>query len=82
MSDEDLQAQTEAARQASYEKDGNGGYISQWVNENPEEHAEIAPKKDSKGAPAREENGMAGVTGQDNPRWRGGKHVIDALRPS
>lgn len=80
MSDEELQAQTEAARKANYEKYGNGGYISQWVNDNPEEHAEIAHKNASKGTPAREENGMVGVTGQNHPTWRGGKHMVDALR--
>jgi len=80
MSEEERKKQTKAAREGHREKYGDGGYISEWVRENPEKHAEVAKENAHKGAPAREENGMKGVTGQDHPRWRGGKHLIDNLR--
>jgi len=80
MSEGERAAITEAARERHREKYGDGGYISEWVRENPEKHAEVAKENAHKGAPAREENGMKGVTGQDHPRWRGGKHLIDNLR--
>jgi len=60
--------------------------IGDWYDEEPEVAREHAQEVAKLGAPAREENGMAGKTGQDNPNWRGGKSVYDAvkkqLRPS
>lgn len=80
MSESKRQKMTQAAREKQKEKYGDGGAIGQWVRENPEKHAEIARENAHKGTPAREENGMAGVTGQDNPRWRGGKSIYDAVK--
>jgi len=74
ISEEERRLQTEAARQAC-----EWG-IGEWVKNNPEEHAEIAKENAHKGAPAREENGMAGLTGQDHPTWRGGKSIYDAVK--
>lgn len=50
--------------------------LEEWWSENPEKRSEFA----AKGADGRGENGMAGVTGQDNPNWRGGKNVLDAVK--
>jgi len=50
--------------------------LREWIEENNDKMAEYA----ALGAPAREKNGMKGRTGQDNPNWRGGKHLVDALR--
>lgn len=50
--------------------------LVEWHENNPEKVREFA----SRGADAREENGMAGLTGQDNPNWRGGKNVLDAVK--
>lgn len=80
MSEEERKEQTRAARERQREKFGDGGHIAKWVRENPEDHLKHAKEVAKLGAPAREENGMAGVTGQDHPKWRGGKHLIDALR--
>jgi len=80
MTDEELRQRTKAARVAQQEKYGDGQRIGEWVKNNPEEHAEVAREAAGKGAAAREENGMKGRTGQDHPKWRGGKHLIDALR--
>jgi len=80
MSEEERKRQTKAARERQREKYGDGGYISEWVRENPEKHAEVAKENAHKGAPAREDNWMEGRTGQDHPRWRGGKHLIDNVR--
>jgi len=80
MSEEERKQQTEAARERQYEKYGDGGHIAKWVDENPKEHHKHAQEVCKLGAPAREENGMAGVTGQDHPRWRGGKSIYDAVK--
>jgi len=80
MSEEKRKAMTKAGRKSQREMYGPGGALAEWVRENPEKHAEVARENAHKGTPAREENGMAGRTGQDNPNWRGGKHLIDALR--
>lgn len=60
--------------------------LQQWRKENPSLAQEHSKRVAPLGAPEREENGMAGVTGQDHPRWRGGKSIYDAvkkqLRPS
>jgi 5-methylcytosine-specific restriction endonuclease McrA len=69
MSEAERAAITESARERHREKYGDGGYISEWVRENPERHAEVAKENAHKGAPAREKNGMAGVTGEDHPRY-------------
>lgn len=50
--------------------------LKEWWEENPEKRSEFA----AKGTEAREENGMAGATGQDNPNWRGGKSILDAVK--
>lgn len=34
----------------------------------------------AKGAANRQKNGMEGKTGQDNPNWRGGKSIYDAIK--
>lgn len=80
MSEEEREQQVKAAHEATFEKFGDGGRIGAWTKNNPEKHAEIARKAAPLGAPAREVNGMAGVTGQDHHSWRGGKHLIDAIR--
>lgn len=80
MSEEELREQTQAAREKQKEKYGDGGAIAHWIRENPDEHAEHAREAAPKGTPAREENGMAGVTGQDHPKWRGGKSIYDAVK--
>jgi len=54
--------------------------ISEWREENQEQFQHVVKKAAPKGAPAREENGMAGRTGQSNPNWRGGKSVYDAVK--
>jgi len=51
-----------------------------WFDEEPEQAREHVRKIAALGAPARTKNGMAGQTGQDHPNWRGGKHLINALR--
>lgn len=71
---------TEAARTAQAEMYSSGCAIGHWVENNPEEHVRIAKQNAHKGTPARKENGMKGRTGQDNPNWRGGKHLVDSLR--
>lgn len=86
MGDDKRRQQTEEARKSAREKYGDGGYLGEWVSQNPNDHRRHAQEAAPLGAPAREENGMAGVTGQDNPNWRDGKTVLDAvkkqLRPS
>lgn len=79
MSEEERREQTKKAREVNQEKYGDGGYLSEWVAENPEKHREVAQDAAPLGAPARDENGMAGVTGQDHPGWRGGKSLYHAV---
>lgn len=50
--------------------------LREWKKNNKDKVREFA----SRGADAREENGMAGKTGQDNPNWRGGKNILDAVK--
>jgi len=57
-----------------------GWGIADWYDEEPDRAREHSREVAAKGADAREQNGMAGRTGQDHPSWRGGKHLIDALR--
>lgn len=80
MTAEERREQTRKAREKSKEKYGDGGHIGKWMRENPEEHKKAAKKNAHLGAEMREENGMAGATGQDNPNWRGGKNVLDAVK--
>jgi AraC-like DNA-binding protein len=80
MTKAERREQTEAARRRHFDRYGEDGHIASWVRENPEEHAEIAREAAPKGTPARDVNGMKGRTGQDHPSWRGGKHLVDALR--
>lgn len=71
---------TAKAREAIREKYGEGGYLSKLWEENRDEQTKVARQNAHKGTPAREKNGMAGATGQDNPNWRGGKNVYDAVK--
>lgn len=80
MSEDERRKQTEAARRAHREKWSDGGYIEKWMEENPGDHREVAQNAAGLGTAAREENGMAGVTGQEHPNWRGGKSIYDAVK--
>jgi hypothetical protein len=80
MTEDERREQTEAARDANFEKYGDGGSIAHWVRENPEEHAKVSRNAAALVASARDENGMRGRTGQDHPCWRGGKSVYDAVK--
>lgn len=87
MSPEEREAQVEAAHEKNRELAANGELaVQRWRRENPEKAREMSVKWASTLAERRDENGMKGVTGQDNPLWRGGKSVYDAvkkqLRPS
>jgi len=79
-SEKDRREQTRAAREKVKEKYGDGGYLEEWIRENPAEHEKIAREAASLGTEARDQNGMLGVTGQDHPNWRGGKSVYDAVK--
>lgn len=50
--------------------------LREWWEENEHKRKEFG----SRAAESRETNGMAGKTGQDNPNWRGGKNVLDAVK--
>lgn len=80
MSEAERKEQVRAAHEAHFEKHGDSGYIAAWVEENPDEHQRVARENAHLGAAARERNGMAGATGQDNPNWRGGKSIYDAVK--
>lgn len=80
LTEEERRELSQPARDAQYEKYGPEGAIAHWIKQNPEEHAEVARRAGPLGAPARKKNGMAGVTGQDHPRWRGGKSIYDAVK--
>lgn len=80
MSEEERRRQTRKAREEHFEKYGDGGHIGHWTAANPEEHRAAARQAAALGTPARQENGMAGVTGQDHPNWRGGKSIYDAVK--
>lgn len=81
MDDEERQQQVKAAHERTRElyKNGNGSF-QEWWRENPEEARAHAKEAAALGTPAREENGMKGVSGQDHPRWRGGKNLYDAVK--
>jgi len=58
---------TKAAREAATEKYGEGGPIGAMWKERTDEMIQHARTAAPLGTPAREENGMAGVTGEDAP---------------
>lgn len=93
----------EALAQAEADRRGMSEAATKRAEDNPEHLTEIAPL----GTPARETNGMTGVTGedaplggvtgedhpaygtaswmegltgQDNPNWRGGKSIYDSVK--
>jgi predicted transcriptional regulator/uncharacterized C2H2 Zn-finger protein len=72
--------QTRKARETHFQKFGDGGYISKWMSKNEERHREIAQEAAPLGTQHRDENGMKGVTGQEHPRWRGGKSIYGAVK--
>jgi hypothetical protein len=82
MSAEERAEQTKAAREAHKEKYGELGVgIKKWREQlTDEELRQHAREAGAKGAPARDENGMKGATGQENPNWRGGKDIYDAVK--
>lgn len=79
MTEKERREQTAKAREKNREKYGDGGSLGKWVEENPQEHQQVAQQAASLGAPARDKNGMKGVTGQDHPAWRGGKSLYHAV---
>lgn len=79
-SEEERKEQTRAAREAHFEKYGDGGYLPVWQQGDPEAHREAARRAAPLGSPARETNGMSGRTGQDHHLWRGGKSIYDAVK--
>jgi len=54
--------------------------LRQLWDDRPDEGQGHAAENASLGAAGREQNGMAGVTGQDHPNWRGGKSTYDAVK--
>jgi len=87
MSKKEREAQVAAAHEKTREMAECGDHVFQQLwEERPEEMRKHVQEAAALGTEAREENGMAGVTGQDHPRWRGGKSIYDAvkkqLRPS
>lgn len=81
MDEEEREAQVRAAHEKTRDLAEDGGHVFQKLwEENPEEMQKHASRVAALGTPAREENGMAGVTGQDHPLWRGGKSVYDAVK--
>lgn len=81
MDKDERQAQVRAAHEKTRELVENGDHVFRdlW-DERPEEMQHRAEEAAALGADARDENGMSGVTGQDHPRWRGGKGVYDAVK--
>lgn len=87
MSEGEREQQVSAAHKKVRELVEDGGHALQnWREENPQLAREHSKRVGALGAPAREKNGMEGVSGQDHPAWRGGKSIYDAvkkqLRPS
>lgn len=81
MTEEERQEQVQAAHETTRDMVEDGGHAFQRLwREKPEEMQARAKQAAGLGAAAREENGMAGVTGQDHPGWRGGKSVYDAVK--
>lgn len=74
--EEERRQQTESAR----EKLPDGGGLAIAWDEQFEEMQQSASVNATLGAEHREENGMKGVTGQDHPRWNGGKSIYDAVK--
>lgn len=69
VSDYDQKELTRPAREAAKEKYGEGGSLAHLWEERTDEMLGWVAENGALGAEAREENGMAGVTGEDNPRW-------------
>lgn len=63
----DPQERTKAAREAATEKYGEGGALAEMWEKRTDEMIKHAKAAAPLGAPARDKNGMAGVTGEDNP---------------
>jgi len=80
LSDADREERIAELSEEFHNKQSGAKALRQWRENNPEEFQRIVEEAAPKGAPAREENGMAGVTGQDNPNWRGGKSIYDAVK--
>lgn len=76
MTEEERREQTEDAR----EELPDGGYTQVLWDEQCDEQMEVAQEAAHLGADSREENGMAGVTGQEHPNWNGGKSIYDAVK--
>lgn len=72
-------AVAEAFDMLGVERDRRAGLQQLW-EDRPDEGREHATKNAGLGAAGREQNGMAGVTGQDHPHWRGGKSIYDAVK--
>lgn len=71
---------TENARERHHDLYGDGGYMQVLWDDQPEQMQEHASEVAHLGAEHRAVNGMEGVTGQDHPRWSGGKRVYDAVK--
>jgi len=81
MTEEEQQQQVAAAHKKTRQLAENGEHqFQKWRRENPEAAKKQATEAAALGADGREENGMAGVTGQDHPRWHGGKSIYDAVK--
>lgn len=73
-------SRTAAARKAARDKYGDGGSLGYLWENRSDEMLEWVSENAALGTPAREENGMKGVSGQAHPRWRGGKNLYDAVK--
>lgn len=86
MTEEERQERLDAMSDEFKDKSNGSQALRKWRRENPERARELSKQAAELGTPAREKNGMAGMTGQDNPNWRGGKNILRAvkkqLRPS
>jgi len=81
MSEEERMKQVKAAHETLRENYANGeGTLQKWHRDNPERAKQQAREAAALGTPAREQNGMEGVTGQDHHGWTGGKSLYDALK--
>lgn len=83
MSPKQRQQQVEQAHQRAREMAEAGEHPFQKIwKEDPEKARQRCVKNGALGAPARETNGMEGVTGQDHPQWVGGTSIYEALKKS
>lgn len=81
MTETERREQVKAAHQKTRELYENGeGSLQVWWGDHPERAQEHVEKIADLGTEAREQNGMAGVTGQEHPSWRGGKSIYDAVK--